>query len=82
MINTFKVQIWMKFFSSRFLYCVLCASSNLLHRFTRLDKAGRVRALGIRPTVRGVAMNPCDHPHGVEKAVNHLWLQLKVLEDD
>jgi len=27
-------------------------------------KAGRSRWLGIRPTVRGVVMNPCDHPHG------------------
>lgn len=30
----------------------------------RLGKAGRVRHLGIRPTVRGKAMNPADHPHG------------------
>ncbi|MFH1542201.1 MAG: 50S ribosomal protein L2 [bacterium] len=29
-----------------------------------LGKAGRKRHLGIRPHVRGVAMNPCDHPHG------------------
>jgi len=29
-----------------------------------LGKAGRKRWLGIRPTVRGVVMNPCDHPHG------------------
>lgn len=29
-----------------------------------LGKAGRKRYLGIRPTVRGVTMNPCDHPHG------------------
>lgn len=42
----------------------LGVSSNTLHKFTRLEKAGKVRALGIRPTVRGVAMNPCDHPHG------------------
>ena len=27
-------------------------------------KAGRTRHLGIKPTVRGVTMNPCDHPHG------------------
>jgi large subunit ribosomal protein L2 len=27
-------------------------------------KAGRMRWLGRRPKVRGVAMNPCDHPHG------------------
>lgn len=30
----------------------------------RLGKAGRTRHLGIRPTVRGKAMNPVDHPHG------------------
>ena len=29
-----------------------------------LGKAGRKRYMGIRPTVRGVTMNPCDHPHG------------------
>lgn len=29
-----------------------------------IGKAGRSRWLGIRPTVRGSAMNPCDHPHG------------------
>ena len=29
-----------------------------------IGKAGRKRYLGIRPTVRGVTMNPCDHPHG------------------
>jgi large subunit ribosomal protein L2 len=29
-----------------------------------LGKAGRTRWLGIRPTVRGTAMNPVDHPHG------------------
>ena len=29
-----------------------------------IGKAGRKRWLGIRPTVRGVAMNPVDHPHG------------------
>jgi len=31
---------------------------------TKLGKAGRSRWLNIRPTVRGVAMNPVDHPHG------------------
>ncbi len=30
----------------------------------KIGKAGRTRHLGIRPTVRGVTMNPCDHPHG------------------
>jgi large subunit ribosomal protein L2 len=38
--------------------------SNLEHENVTLGKAGRVRHMGIRPTVRGVVMNPCDHPHG------------------
>nr|AML60594.1 ribosomal protein L2 [Moramonas marocensis] len=38
--------------------------SNLDHQNRSLSKAGRSRWLGIRPTVRGVAMNPVDHPHG------------------
>ena len=34
------------------------------HALESVGKAGRVRWRGIRPTVRGVAMNPIDHPHG------------------
>jgi large subunit ribosomal protein L2 len=37
---------------------------NAEHANTSLGKAGRTRWLGIRPSVRGVAMNPVDHPHG------------------
>lgn len=37
---------------------------NLEHEIIRVGKAGKTRYLGIRPTVRGVVMNPCDHPHG------------------
>lgn len=37
---------------------------NLDHENITLGKAGRSRWLGIRPTVRGTAMNPVDHPHG------------------
>jgi large subunit ribosomal protein L2 len=38
--------------------------SNEENRLVNLGKAGRSRWLGIRPTVRGTAMNPVDHPHG------------------
>ncbi len=38
--------------------------SNPESRLTNIGKAGRSRWLGIRPTVRGSAMNPVDHPHG------------------
>ena len=37
---------------------------NLEHENINLGKAGKTRHLGIRPTVRGSVMNPCDHPHG------------------
>ena len=37
---------------------------NTDHSNVRIGKAGRSRHMGIRPHVRGVVMNPCDHPHG------------------
>lgn len=37
---------------------------NLDHELIKIGKAGRKRHMGVRPTVRGVVMNPCDHPHG------------------
>ena len=37
---------------------------NVDHENVKLGKAGRTRHMGIRPTVRGSVMNPCDHPHG------------------
>jgi large subunit ribosomal protein L2 len=38
--------------------------SNIENASVRVGKAGKSRWLGIRPTVRGLAMNPVDHPHG------------------
>jgi large subunit ribosomal protein L2 len=38
--------------------------SNAAHKHERIPKAGANRWRGIRPTVRGVVKNPCDHPHG------------------
>jgi large subunit ribosomal protein L2 len=37
---------------------------NIEHDTIKLGKAGKKRHMGIRPTVRGSVMNPCDHPHG------------------
>lgn len=37
---------------------------NTDHENVKIGKAGRKRNMGIRPTVRGSVMNPCDHPHG------------------
>jgi len=38
--------------------------SNPDWRHVNIGKAGRMRGMGVRPTVRGSAMNPCDHPYG------------------
>jgi len=43
---------------------VLGRVGNIFHKFYKYTTAGRVRLCGIRPSVRGVAMNPIDHPHG------------------
>ncbi|MBP7276340.1 MAG: 50S ribosomal protein L2 [Kiritimatiellae bacterium] len=45
-------------------YATIGQVGNLEHMNVSLGKAGRKRWLGIRPTVRGVAMNPVDHPMG------------------
>lgn len=45
-------------------FATIGSVSNSDHFNIDLGKAGRKRWLGVRPTVRGVAMNPVDHPHG------------------
>lgn len=45
-------------------YATIGQIGNLDHSNVKLGKAGRKRHLGIRPTVRGTAMSPRDHPHG------------------
>jgi large subunit ribosomal protein L2 len=45
-------------------FATVGAVSNPDHMNISLGKAGRSRWLGIKPSVRGVAMNPIDHPHG------------------
>ena len=45
-------------------YATLGVVSNAQHNSIYLGKAGRNRLKGIRPCVRGIAMNPVDHPHG------------------
>ncbi len=44
--------------------CVVGQVSNPERRHMVIGRAGRQRLLGVRPTVRGTAMNPVDHPHG------------------
>ena len=43
------------------------------HENVRIGKAGRTRHMGIRPTVRGVVMNPVDHPHGGGEGKKPRW---------
>jgi large subunit ribosomal protein L2 len=45
-------------------YATIGQVGNLNYENVSIGKAGRSRWLGKRPTVRGVAMNPIDHPHG------------------
>jgi len=45
-------------------YATLGVVSNINHKKIKIGKAGRSRWLNRRPSVRGVAMNPVDHPHG------------------
>ncbi|MCK5685335.1 50S ribosomal protein L2 [bacterium] len=45
-------------------YATIGQVGNTDHENQTIGKAGRKRWMGIRPTVRGVAMNPVDHPHG------------------
>jgi large subunit ribosomal protein L2 len=45
-------------------YATIGSVGNEDHMNTSLGKAGRKRWLGVRPTVRGMSMNPVDHPHG------------------
>jgi large subunit ribosomal protein L2 len=49
--------------------------SNPDSRLVRIGKAGRNRHKGIRPSVRGKAMNPVDHPHGGGEGVNPIGLK-------
>jgi large subunit ribosomal protein L2 len=45
-------------------YATIGRTTNSVDRLQRLGKAGTRRHMGIRPSVRGIAMNPVDHPHG------------------
>jgi len=62
------IQVKLPSGEQRLIHCNCLATvgsvSNQDHSNTTLGKAGRNRWLGKRPSVRGVAMNPIDHPHG------------------
>lgn len=52
------------------IFVIKGRSSNIFHKNEILGKAGFSRLLNKRPTVRGVAMNPVDHPHGGRTKTN------------
>ncbi|MEK7520352.1 MAG: 50S ribosomal protein L2 [Patescibacteria group bacterium] len=55
-------------------YATIGVLSNSEHNLVNFGKAGKSRWLGIRPTVRGTAMNPVDHPHGGGEGVQPIGL--------
>lgn len=61
---TLKLRSGWKFVVSERCYATLGVASDISHIYDVIGKAGRRVNLGRRPTVRGVAMNPIDHPHG------------------
>lgn len=65
-LNLAKLQLPSKgfFFLSLECFGTVGVLSNTSHQNKNLAKAGRSRWLNHRPKVRGVAMNPVDHPHG------------------
>lgn len=56
-------------------YATIGQVSNLDWMYVRIGKAGRVRHMGIRPSVRGKAMNPVDHPHGGGEGHNPIGMK-------
>jgi len=55
-------------------YATLGVSSNLKANLTSIGKAGKNRLCGKRPSIRGVAMNPVDHPHGGRTNGGCVWV--------
>ena len=62
----YKNDDWVQFFYSSLITFFIGIILNISFRKKniKLGKAGRKRYLGFRPKVRGVVMNPVDHPHG------------------
>ena len=56
-------------------YATIGQVSNTDWMYVRIGKAGRSRHMGIRPSVRGKAMNPIDHPHGGGEGHNPIGLK-------
>jgi large subunit ribosomal protein L2 len=59
-----KMRSGWNIYVSKYCIATIGIVSNMLHKFTNYKKAGRLINLGKKPTVRGLAKNACDHPHG------------------
>jgi len=59
----FKIEFWLKKIVSSNCIASYGVISNKWNN-SPINKAGKNRGIGHKPKVRGVAMNPCDHPHG------------------
>ena len=55
-------------------FATLGIISNIYNRFITIGKAGRNRLFGLKPKVRGIAMNPVDHPHGGRSNGGCCWV--------
>jgi large subunit ribosomal protein L2 len=55
-------------------FATLGIISNIYNRFINIGKAGRNRLFGLKPQVRGIAMNPVDHPHGGRSNGGCCWV--------
>jgi large subunit ribosomal protein L2 len=60
---------------SKLCYATIGQASNITHSLETIGKAGRVRHMGIRPSVRGKAMHPDAHPHGGGEGNNPIGLK-------
>ena len=61
------------------LQCLSGVVSRSKHKFSFFNKAGTSRRLGYKPKVRGVAMNPIDHPHGGNTAGGRSSVSFKAI---
>lgn len=60
---------------NRACFATIGQVSNIDHKNIKIGKAGRMRKMGVRPTVRGKAMHPGAHPHGGGEGVNPIGLK-------
>lgn len=63
-LNTIKLPSGIKKFFHNYSICTIGRNNNIFFKYSVIGKAGVYKNLGKKPSVRGVAKNPVDHPHG------------------